>query len=67
MGNSVRHDTQDWPQVVADIRRAGMMVKAIARSVGVAPTTLSSLQRGDTIEPCYSVGVRLLELRAKVK
>lgn len=65
MGACVRVDTEDWPQVIADIRRHGVMVKAIARTVGVAPTTLNSLSRGVTREPCYSVGVRLLELRER--
>lgn len=62
MGASVRVDTEDWPQVIADIRKHGLMVKAIARTVGVAPTTLGNIASGATREPCYSVGVRLLDL-----
>lgn len=42
------------------------MLKAIARKVGVAPTTIGNLSQGLTKEPCYSVGVRLLELRDRV-
>lgn len=66
MGASVRVDTVDWPKVISDIRIKGMQVKAIASRVGVAPTTLWNLSAGATREPCYSVGVALLELRAKV-
>ena len=66
MGASVRTPTVDWNRVVSELRGAGMMVKAIARKAGVAPTTLHNLTSGMTKEPCYSVGVRLLELRDKV-
>lgn len=66
MGASVRVDTVDWPKVLTDIRGQGMMLCAIARRVGVAPSTLGNLASGATREPCYSVGVRLLELREKV-
>lgn len=62
----VRTDTEDWPRVIADIRGNGLMVKAIARKVGIAPTTLHDLASGATREPCYSVGMRLLELREKL-
>lgn len=67
MGKSVRIATLDWPAVVSEIRGAGFMVKAIAHKVGVAPTTLHNLTSGATREPCYSVGVKLLELRDRVK
>jgi lambda repressor-like predicted transcriptional regulator len=66
MGASVRTDTVDWPRVIHEIRGAGLMLCAIARRVGVAPTTLGNLASGATREPCYSVGARLLELREKV-
>lgn len=65
MGASVRVDIVDWPEVLNDIRGQGMMLCAIARRVGVAPSTLGNLASGATREPCYSVGVRLLELREK--
>lgn len=67
MGASVRLATIDWPKVVSEIRGGGLMVKAIAQRVGVAPTTLSNLTNGLTKEPCYSVGVKLLALRDKVR
>lgn len=67
MGASVRVATVDWPAVVSEIRGAGFMVKAIAQRVGVAPMTLHNLTSGATREPCYSVGVRLLELRDRVR
>lgn len=66
MGASVRIATIDWPKVVDEIRGAGLMVKAIASRAGVAPSTLSNLTTGATREPCYSVGVKLLDLRDKV-
>lgn len=67
MGASVRIATENWPQVVFEIRGGGLMVKAIAQRVGVAPQTLHNLVSGMTKEPCYSVGVKLLELRDRVK
>lgn len=66
MGASVRIATVDWPRVVAEIRGGGLMVKAIAQRTGVAPQTLHNLVSGATKEPCYSVGVRLLDLRDRV-
>ena len=66
MGASVRVATVDWPAVVSEIRGGGLMVKAIAQRVGVAPTTLHNLVSGTTREPCYSVGVKLLDLRERV-
>lgn len=66
MGASVRTPTVDWPRVVNELRGQGLMLCAIARRVGVAPSTLGNLQAGLTREPCYSVGVRLLELRARI-
>jgi ribosomal protein S9 len=66
MGASVRVATVDWPKVVAEIRGGGLMVKAIAHRVGIAPTSLHNLVSGATKEPCYSVGVRLLDLRDRV-
>ena len=67
MGASVRIATVDWPHVVSEIRGGGLMVKAIAQRVGVAPTTLHNLVSGMTREPCYSVGVKLLQLRDRVR
>ena len=66
MGASVRIDTVNWPSVVNELRGQGLMLCAIARRVGVAPSTLGDLANGFTREPCYSVGVRLLELRARL-
>lgn len=66
MGNCVRMDTMNWPQVIADIRSKGMKKKAIALKAGIAESTLGNLITGATREPCYSVGVRLLELREKL-
>lgn len=66
MGASVRTDTVDWSRVVSEIRGGGLMVKAIASKVGIAPQTLHNLVSGATKEPCYSVGVALLALRQKV-
>ena len=66
MGASVRIATVDWPAVVSEIRGGGLMVKAIAQRAGVAPQTLHNLVSGATKEPCYSVGVKLLELRDRV-
>lgn len=65
MGASIRTRTIDWAMVIDEIRGRGLMVKAIAQKVGVAPTTLNNIYRGCTKEPCYSVGVRLLELRER--
>lgn len=66
MGSSLRVATVDWPAVVSEIRGAGMMVKAIARRIDVSPTTIAAYGSGQTAEPPYSVGVRLLELRDRV-
>jgi hypothetical protein len=66
MGATVRIATVDWPRVVNELRGQGMMLCAIDRRVGVAPSTLGNLAYGLTREPCYSVGVRLLELRARL-
>ena len=66
MGASVRLATVNWPAVVSELRGQGLMLCAIARRVGVAPSTLGDLANGLTREPCYSVGVRLLELRARL-
>lgn len=63
MGASVRIATVDWPKVIDEIRGQGMMVKAIASKAGIAATTLHDLYSGATKEPCYSVGVRLLDMR----
>ena len=63
MGASVRIATVNWPTVIDEIKSHGMMVKAIAHKAGVAPTTLHNLYSGATREPCYSVGVKLLEMR----
>ena len=37
MGASNRTDTVDWPAVVNTIRGEGLMLKAVARKIGVAP------------------------------
>lgn len=66
MGASVRVRTIEWAVVIGDIRREGLMVKAIARKVGMSPQGLHAIYCGATKEPCYSVGARLLELREKV-
>lgn len=65
MGASVRERTVDWQRVISDLRGAGLMVCAIARRVGVAPTTLNNLAHGYTREPCYSVGAKLLDMRER--
>ena len=57
-----RMTTVDWPAVIAAIRARGLLVREIAVKVGIAPQTLWNLSTGATREPCYSVGVRLLEL-----
>lgn len=67
MGASVRTATIDWPQVISEIRGAGMMHKAIAVRVGIAPSTLGNLLSGSTPEPVYSVGTKLLALHSRVK
>jgi len=67
MGASVRVDTEDWPSVIMAIRGKGMLAKAIARHAGIAPSTLNNLTTGATREPVYSVGVRILALREKMK
>lgn len=66
MGASVRVATVNWPKIIEEIRGGGLMVKAIARRIQVAPNTVSAYASGQTKEPPYSVGVKLLELRAKV-
>ena len=66
MGATVRTATIDWPSVVSEIYGAGVMKKAIARKVGIAPSTLGILSSGLTAEPPYSVGVRLLRLRDRI-
>lgn len=65
MGASLRQATIDWPQIIAEMRGEGLMLKAIARKVGAAPTTIGNLAQGVTREPCYSVGIKLLELHAQ--
>ncbi len=66
MGATVREATVDWSAVVNEIRAKGMMAKAIARHAKIAPSTLGNLVSGLTAEPPYSVGVRILELHAKL-
>jgi hypothetical protein len=67
MGASVRVSTIDWSRVIDEIRGDGTMVKDIARKAGIAPQTLHNIYTGATKEPCYSVGVRLLEMRDMVR
>lgn len=68
MGKSVRIATVDWPRVILEIRGAGrMQVKQIAGRIGMSATGLWNISTGATREPCYSVGVKLLELRDRVK
>jgi hypothetical protein len=66
MGASVRIATVDWPRVIHEIRGGGLMLKAIASRIGVAQTTISAYATGQTKEPPYSIGVKLLELRDRV-
>lgn len=65
MGASVRMTTVDWPKIILSLRGAGLSRPAIARKAGVAPNTISAYQSGQTREPPYSVGVRLIELHQK--
>lgn len=67
MGASIRTTTVDWPRIILDLRGKGLSRPHIARRIGVAPTTLSSYQSGQTKEPPYSVGVALLELHNKME
>ena len=63
----VRIATVDWPKVIDEIRGNGMMVKVIAQKAGIAASSLHNLYTGATREPCYSVGVRLLDMRDKAR
>lgn len=65
MGASVRVATVDWPEVILDLRRKGIQNRKIASYTGVSPQTVSNLLNGATREPCYSVGVKILEMRGK--
>ena len=67
MGASVRITTIDWPRVILEIRgRRRLQVKQIAAKVGMSATGLHNIASGATREPCYSVGLRLLELRGQI-
>lgn len=57
----------DWVSVLSCLKSEGVTQVMAAAIVGSAQTTLSDLARGNTKEPVYSLGVRLLALRDLVE
>lgn len=57
----------DWVSVLSYLKSEGVTQVMAAAIVGSAQTTLSDLARGNTKEPVYSLGVRLLALRDLVE
>jgi hypothetical protein len=52
----------DWPGIINRLRsKIGSLEKA-ARDVGSCPVHLRRLSRGETNEPKFSVGVKLLDM-----
>ena len=52
----------DWQQVTLNIRRHYKPLSQVAKEVGSDWRHLNRLARGDTQQPSFIVGVRLLDL-----
>lgn len=63
--NELRTNYVHIVPVKADGQKKGM--RAVAHAVGGDADALNKIARGEVKEPKYSVGVRLLELHAKIK
>lgn len=55
----------DWKQVVADLMAANVKQTEIAEFCGVRQGSVSDLLNGNTQEPRWGFGKRLLELHAQ--
>ena len=52
----------DWQQVTLNLRSHYKPLAAVAPEVGSDWRVLNRLARGETLEPKFSVGIRLLDL-----
>lgn len=57
----------DWVSLLSYLKSEGVTQVMAAEIVGSTQTTLSDLARGNTKEPGYSLGTRLLALRDLVE
>lgn len=60
----------DWSQITNEIRASGISLAAVSRIVGSDPAHLQRLARGETNQPKYDVGCKLLamyEARRRIK
>lgn len=56
-----------WPSVVQEIQDAGYTQKKIGLEVGCSQPHVSDLKTADQPEPMFSVGVKLLRMRDKLR
>lgn len=56
-----------WPSVVKEIQDAGYTQKKLGVEVGCSQPHVSDLKTGDQPEPMFSVGVKMLRLRDKIR
>lgn len=57
----------NWPQVIESLRSCGLSQQQIAALCSVTQQQISSLARGETKEPGYRLGSRLLRIAAEVQ
>ena len=57
----------NWRDLIIDINRMGLSGAQIAERCGVAPTTINGLKNEQWEEPKYSLGVKLIELHARLE
>jgi len=54
----------DWQSITLHLRSSRGSMKNLARLVDSCPQTISRLERGETVEPKFSIGVKLLDLHS---
>jgi len=52
----------DWKMVALNIRQSGVSLSRAADLIGCDEQTINRLSRGDTKEPKFSIGVKILDL-----
>ena len=57
----------NWSVLIAKIMQRGMTQAEIAAACGVSQRQISHLARGETLEPGYSLGSRLIEMAKPVR
>lgn len=53
-----------WPQIIADLRASGLTQSEIARLTDAPQNNISRLARGETLDPAYTQGKRIVDLHA---